>query len=42
MVALALELALKTNMTLIVQPTRPQCPLEVTGDIFVQKTEEES
>ena len=33
------ELVPKTNLTLIVQPTRPQCPFKVTGDIFApQKT----
>ena len=38
-VTLALELVLKTNLTLIVQPTRPQCPFKVTGDTFApQKT----
>ena len=36
-VAFADELVPKTNLTLIVQPTRPQCPFKVTGDIFAQK-----
>ena len=31
------ELVPKTNLTLIVQPTRPQCPFKVTGDNFAHK-----
>ena len=31
------ELVPKTNLTLIVQPTRPQCPFKVTGDTFAPK-----
>ena len=36
-VAFADELVRKTNLTSIVQPTRPQCPFKVTGDIFAPK-----
>ena len=31
------ELVPKTNLTLIVQPTRPQCSFKVSGNIFAPK-----
>ena len=35
--AFADELVPKTNLTLIVQPTRPQCSFKVSGNIFAPK-----